>query len=146
MPETWLSETSSEGARTAILLGPLDESVLQQESQGFELGLLWIAPSKTHASGNLPPKVIAINRDSPSEGLSAAIEELIRVDYDNLPAVKVSKRVEEEQAEAYTPILDLVVSSIDSTARARRTRAETGVLRQEQVFRNLAGYLVRRIL
>ena len=145
MPETWLSETSSEGARTAILLGPLDESVLQQESQVFELGLLWIAPSKTHASGNLPPKVIAINRDSPSEGLSAAIEELIRVDYDNLPAVKVSKRVEEEQAEAYTPILDLVVSSIDSTARARRTRAETGVLRQEQVFRNLAGYLVRRI-
>ena len=144
MSSIWLSETPSEGT-TAILLGPLDESILLGEATSFPKGLLWIRPSNAQTPPSGPATINSLDRDSPQQQLSGAIEELIRLDYDHAPAVKVSSRITKDQPEAYTSILDLVISSIDNTLRARRTRTDTGVLRQGQIFRNLSGYLRHRM-
>ncbi len=145
MSSIWLSETSSESALTAILLGPLDEPVLLAEAKASPKGILWIRPDKTSPPPSGPANVHSLAKNSPTKKLSGAIEEFIRLDYDHPPTVKVSSRISEDKTESYTPILDLVISSIDHTLRARRTRADTGVLRQEQVFRNLSGYLRHRV-
>ena len=141
----WLSETSSEGAVSAILLGPLERSLLSSEAEIYSKGVLWIAPPTESFSSSYPANIYCLDRSSESKKLSETIDEFLRLDYDKPPTVKVSSRVAEDDENAYTPILDLVISSIDSTLRARRTRSDTGVLRQEQVFRNLAGYLRSRI-
>jgi uncharacterized Rossmann fold enzyme len=145
MNSPWLSETSSEGAVSAILLGPLEESVLSSEAKTYAKGVLWIAPPTESLSSSYPANVHCLDRSSDSNKLFETIDEFLRLDYDNPPTVKVSSHIAEDDENAYTPILDLVISSIDSTLRARRTRSDTGVLRQEQVFRNLAGYLRSRI-
>ena len=145
MNSPWLSETSSEGAVSAILLGPLEESVLSSEAEAYSKGVLWIAPPTENFSSSYPANVHCLDRSSESKKLSETIDEFLRLDYDNPPTVKVSSHIAEDDENAYAPILDLVISSIDSTLRARRTRSDTGVLRQEQVFRNLAGYLRSRI-
>ena len=145
MNSPWLSETSSKGAVSVILLGPLEESVLSSEAETYTKGVLWIAPPKKSSSSPFPANVHSLDRDSDSNKLSETIDEFLRLDYDNPPTVKVSSLVGEDDENAYTSILDLVLSSIDSTLRARRTRSDTGVLRQEQVFRNLAGYLRSRM-
>ena len=145
MNSPWLSETSSEGAVSAILLGPLEESVLSSEAEAYAKGVLWIAPPTENFSSSYPANVHCLDRSSESKKLSETIDEFLRLDYDKPPTVKVSSHIAEDDENAYTPILDLVIASIDSTLRARRTRSDTGVLRQEQVFRNLAGYLRSRI-
>ena len=58
-------------------------------------------------------------------------------EYDSPPTVKVSKSINENYPEQYTKILDIIIAEIDSTMRARRTREETGFLRQRQIFMNL---------
>ena len=58
---------------------------------------------------------------------------------------KVCKSITDESTSEYNKILDLTISEIDSTMRARRTRSETGYLRQKQIFINLAGYLTKRM-
>ncbi len=145
MNSPWLSETSSEGAVSAILLGPLEKSLLSSEAEIHSKGVLWIAPHTESFSSSYPANIYCLDRSSESKKLSETIDEFLRLDYDKPPTVKVSSRVAEDDENAYTSILDLVISSIDSTLRARRTRSDTGVLRQEQVFRNLAGYLRSRI-
>tara|TARA_Y100000588_G_scaffold364564_1_gene428413 strand:- start:230 stop:1783 length:1554 start_codon:yes stop_codon:yes gene_type:complete len=145
MNSPWLSETCSEGAASAILLGPLEKSVLSVQAKSYSKGILWIAPPTEHLSSSYPNNVHCLDRRTESNKLSETIDEFLRLDYDAPPTVKVSSRVAEDDETAYTPILDLVISSIDSTLRARRTRSDTGILRQEQVFRNLSGYLRSRI-
>jgi len=145
MNSAWLSETCSEGAISVIILGPLEKSVISSESKAFPKGVLWIAPPSENCAFPYPANVRCIDRSSKSKKLSDTIERFLRLDYDKPPTVKVSSLIAEDDENAYTPILNLVISSIDSTQRARRTRSDTGVLRQEQVFRNLAGYLCSRI-
>lgn len=145
MSSIWLSETTSDNALTAIVLGPLDEKALLQEAETFQEGLLWIRPSNAPTSSRLPQNVQSVDRDSQPKTLSEIIDEFMRLDYEHSPIVKVSSRIKEDQPEAYTTILDLVIAAIDYTVRARRTRVDTGILRQEQVFRNLAGYLRHRV-
>ena len=145
MNSPWLSETSSTGAVSAILLGPLEKSVLFSEADVYPKGVLWITPPAENFSSPYPSNVHCLNRSTDSGKFSETIDKFLRLDYDNPPTVKVSSRVTEDDENAYTPILDQILSSIDSTLRARRTRSDTGVLRQEQIFRNLAGYLCSRI-
>ncbi|MBU62418.1 MAG: hypothetical protein CMI26_07945 [Opitutae bacterium] len=145
MNSPWLSETSSTGTVSAIILGPIEKSLLSSEAEIYSKGVLWIAPPKERLSSSDPKNIQYLDRNSESTKISETIDEFIRLQYDKPPAVKVSPHISEDDENAYTSILELVISSIDSTLRARRTRSDTGVLRQEQVFRNLAGYLRSRI-
>ncbi|MDG1324592.1 MAG: DUF115 domain-containing protein [Opitutales bacterium] len=144
MTTEWLSESDSSGAKSVILLGPLSKDQLVDQSMKFPLGVLWFSPPvQQHIT--LPSNVENINRSNNTLPLKSALETFMLLDYDTPPSVKVSNKIEEDNPTEYTKILDLVIAEIDSTMRARRTRSETGFLRQRQIFTNLAGYLTKRL-
>ena len=146
MSEIWLSETSGDGASTAILLGPIPEKNIEEECRSYPMGVLWIAPSDTTATRTeQSPNLILVRCTDSSESILEAIRHILRIKYDNHPVVKASKAIENDSHELYSVILDMVISEIDSTFRSRRTRHEVGYQRQFQIFENLCGYLNQRV-
>ena len=144
MPTDWLSESISEGAKTVILLGPLSSDLIEDHSDQFPLGVLWFAPVDLE-NVSFAENIKIIKRNKSLSELKQALSDFILLDYDSPPSVKVSNEISNNSLESYTKILDFVIAEIDTTMRARRTRAETGFIRQRQVFVNLAGYLKKRI-
>ena len=144
MTTEWLSESDSSGAKSVILLGPLSKDQLLEESEKFPVGILWFSPP-IQQDMPLPSNVKNISRSKNALTFKSALETFILLDYHTPPSVKVSNKIEEDNPTEYTKILDLVIAEIDSTMRARRTRSETGFLRQRQIFTNLAGYLTKRL-
>ena len=141
----WLSETRPDGAATVILLGPATPETLAAEAEAFPKGVLWLHPPVITPPANLPQNLAALPLDSPPETLTDTLDRFIRLEYDHAPAVKVGTQLAEADPASYASVLDQIVATIDSTLRARRTRRDTGVLRQELVFRNLPGYLRSRV-
>ncbi len=144
MDTTWLSESISKGARSAILLGPLNSEIIEKELESFPLGILWVS-SDSNINFNLPQKVQFINKENSTELITKSLQDFITIDYDSPPTVKLSIDIAKDSLNEYNSILDLIIAEIDSTMRARRTRTETGFIRQRQVFTNLAGYLQNRL-
>lgn len=141
----WLSETRPEGSSTAILVGPLSLEVIRSQAEAFPRGILWLHPSSCPPPDGLPPTVAPLSIESSADTLTETLDKFLRLDYDHAPAVKAGSRLSEAAPSAYGSVLDQIVAAIDSTLRARRTRKDTGVLRQELVFRNLSGYLRSRV-
>ena len=140
----WLSESISDEAKSAILLGAVDNQTISKLSKEFPSGILLFS-SNNETTTRLPKQVTLINiKESPSL-IKEKLEDFMLLDYDAPPTVKVCKSITEESTSEYNKILDLTISEIDSTMRARRTRSETGYLRQKQIFINLAGYLTKRL-
>jgi len=144
MNDEWLSESVSEGAKSIILLGPLSSDKLLEASSNYPLGVLWFSPP-THESTSLPQNINEVKRTERLSLLKEALENLMLLNYDTAPTVKVSKEISNDNISEYTKILDLVIAEIDTTMRARRTRSETGFLRQRQIFTNLTNYLTKRV-
>ena len=144
MVDDWLSESVSDGAKSVIVLGSVDRLTISELSKEFSMGILLFS-SKKETIGPLPEKVTFIDRKESASVIKEKLENFMLLDYDSPPTVKVSKSISDESTSEYNKILDLTISEIDSTMRARRTRSETGYLRQRQVFVNLAGYLTKRI-
>ncbi len=144
MTTEWLSESVSGGAKSIILLGTLSSDQLSENSIKYPLGVLWFSPPH-HRTTSLPKNIKEVKRTASLSSLNDALENFMLLDYEAAPTVKVSKTIIEDNAFEYTKILDLVIAQIDSTMRARRTRSETGFLRQRQIFINLAGYLTKRL-
>lgn len=144
MSTEWLSESISEGAKTVILLGPLSSDLIATYSEQYPLGVLWFAPVDPE-NISLAENIKLIKRDKSLSEIKQALSDFILLDYDSPPTVKVSNKISDNSLASYTKILDFVIAEIDTTMRARRTRTETGFIRQRQVFVNLAGYLQKRI-
>ena len=144
MNSDWLSESVSEGATSIILLGPLPSDKLLEASNKYPIGVLWFSPP-TLENTSLPENIKQVKRTECLSLLKDVLENFMLLDYDTAPTVKVSKEISKDNASEYTKILDLVIAEIDSTMRARRTRSETGFLRQRQIFTNLANYLTKRV-
>ena len=140
----WLSESISTDAKSVIILGAVDDHTIFELSKKFPSGILLFTSSNSSFQ-NLPKQITLRNiKDSPSL-IKEQLEDFLLLDYNVPPTVKVSKSITEELTSEYNKILDLIISEIDSTMRARRTRSETGYLRQRQIFINLAGYLTKRL-
>ena len=144
MNNHWLSESCAEGAKSAILLGPLEPDILKNEIEKNPVGVLWIA-SKFDDNLNLDQKITFFDKSLPLELFRKTLEDFIILNYDAPPNVKVSSLIANNSIKSYNEFLDLIIAEIDSTMRARRTRSETGFLRQKQIFSNLAGYLNNRL-
>ena len=140
----WLSESVSDGAKSVIVLGSIDSLTISELSKEFSMGILLFS-SKKETISPLPEEVTFIDRKESTSLIKEKLENFMLLDYDSPPTVKVCKSITCESTEEYNKILDLTISEIDSTMRARRTRSETGYLRQMQIFINLAGYLTKRI-
>ncbi len=142
MSSSWLSETNVENATTAILLGQVSEESILQEIEQFQGGVLLIS-LKTKPPMFKPLQCLHA-KSSPST-IKEKVTEFLALDYDNPPVVKVSKDVEDCENFDYSTILTSVIREIDTTLRARRSRNETGFLRQSQVFQNFSSYLNERV-
>ncbi len=145
MPKAWLSENNSPGSTTAVLLGPVAELELSAQCAKHPTGVLWIVEA---GEGELPsPCPKNLQRIIITSAVDNFPEETLRIflglNYDAMPDVRVSAAINPESP-TYGKVLNFVVTQADATLRARRTRSENGSLRQRNVFRNLAGYLMGR--
>lgn len=146
MSDTWLSETSAPNATTAILLGPIAQEVIDKECSDFPKGVLWITSPETNDGKNdRIPNLKVIHCSFPTETIREAVRKILLSEYNHQPEVKVSKESEDDSSNLYSNILSLIIAEIDSSLRSRKTREEVGYQRQKQVFKNLSGYLGRRI-
>ena len=146
MSDTWLSETSVPDASTAILLGPIAQEVIDRECKDYPKGVLWITSPETNEGNNGgSPNLKVIHCSFPTETIREAVRKILLSEYNHQPEVKVSKESEDDSSNLYSNILSLIIAEIDSILRSRKSREEVGYQRQHQVFKNLSGYLGRRV-
>jgi hypothetical protein len=146
MSDTWLSETSVPDATTAIFLGPIALEVIERECKDYPKGVLWITSPETNEGMNERiANLKVVHYSFPTETIREAVREILLSEYNHQPVVKVGKDSECDPSNLYSDILALIIVEIDSTFRSRKTREEVGYQRQRQVFKNLSGYLGRRV-
>lgn len=143
--EEWLRVAASEGARTAVVLGPVDGvATVEELLRTYPGGLFWIVSTDERLrTGVQHARLLSLAVEVASDArLGHALGEFLALDYHAFPAVYVSARVEESaHAARYARAVDEVVEGIETTRRARRTRFENGPLQAANTFHNLPGYL-----
>ena len=140
----WLSQTESANSKTAILIGEIELEQLIREIDFFPKGILIIGKYSDDTSNVTDLlKLLSVNQDN--ESLLQEIQSFIRLDQDNIPTIKVGHIKNHKMADRFLEIIEIVKSVIDSTVRARKTRKETGFLRQKNIFNNLNYYLNERV-
>jgi hypothetical protein len=146
MSNTWLSETSVPDATTAIFLGPIPQEVIERECKEYPKGVLWITSPETNEGMNERiANLKVIHWSFPTETIREAVREILLSEYNHQPEVKIGKDSEGDSSNLYSDILGLIVAETDSTLRSRKSREDTGYQRQYQIFKNLSGYLGRRV-
>lgn len=146
MSNTWLSETSFKDATSAIFLGSVPQNIIDRECKEYPKGVLWItSPGTNDRKDGKDSNLKVIDCSLPMEAIREAVRETLLSEYQHQPEVKVSKDSGEDSSDVYSNILALIIAEIDSTFRSRKTRKEVGYQRQHHVFKNLSGYLSRRV-
>ena len=112
MATEWLSESTSEGAKSAIILGSVDSLKLSDLSKEFPKGILWFSTPR-ESDISLPKVITLIDRKESSSRVKEKLEEFMLLDYDSAPSVLVSKSINEESKLEYNKILDLTISEIE---------------------------------
>ncbi|MBL62052.1 MAG: hypothetical protein CMI30_01465 [Opitutae bacterium] len=146
MPTHWLSENDTPGSTTAVLLGPVDATELKTQCEKHPAGVLWIAVEGDAQAPSLPPSNLTQVMVNASGGHfpQETLQDFLGLNYEVMPSVRVSSAINPDSP-VYLNALNLVMQQTEATLRARRTRSETGPLRQQNVFRNLPGYLQARV-
>ena len=144
MTSPWLSESGSSSAKLVILLGTIEKEVLLNEVDSFPAGVLWIGSGVVSGETSLP-NLRKIDSQDEVDKIDKSLNEFFALDYNEMPMVKVSRQNQNRDCEFHLKMLKHISEKIDSVSRARRTRATTGMQRQEQIFKNLPGYLLSRI-
>ncbi|MDG1138858.1 MAG: DUF115 domain-containing protein [Opitutales bacterium] len=143
MSFSWISTVGEPNAKLAIIIGEVAEDVMIEESKNHTGGILWICEDMGGKKFLLASGIQLVAPYNTDSVLCQRMTDFIALDYQHLPVVKVSSSV--PNSPHYDDVLPLVVSKIETTARARRTRYATGFDRQHQVFKNLPGYLLSRV-
>ena len=126
------------------MLGQVAEESILHEIEQFPSGVLLISLKTKPYGSVLKPLQYLDAKASPST-IKEKVTEFLALDYDKPPVVKVSKEVEDSENFDYATILTSIIREIDTTLRARRSRNETGFIRQSQVFQNFPSYLNDRV-
>ncbi len=146
MPSPWLIEKVEKGATNCIIIGDVEESLLQREIQYHPQGLLHLTETKKKHLRVNNPKLIQLSlSDISDDKLFEITEGFIAQNYQSIPSAKVSASVEGFQDSIYKKAFDNITLTFDSTLRARITRKEMGDLKQFNILKNLAPYLSQRI-
>lgn len=143
--EDWLSQTENEMAESAILIGDVDPKVITKEVSCFSKGILIICSSEHEKSLPANRKIHFCSIEKSNTELSEAIGLFVRIDQESTPVVKCAHVVDQKKAFRTLKTVELVHSIIASNLRARKTREETGFVRQNHIFGNLSGYMENRI-
>ena len=141
----WLSQTEATNSKTAIFIGEISHNKLFQESKTFPAGILLIGNHDGSDLLNISKSITILSESEDDEKLTSAIQSFIRIDQDHVPAIKISHIKDLKNANRFLGIVEITHSIIDSTLRVRKTRRETGFLRQNNILNNLNHYLKKRI-
>ena len=68
MPKVWLSENDSPGSTTAVLLGPVEETVISEQCAKHHAGVLWITAEEETDPPQEPPANLSHIRVGPDAG------------------------------------------------------------------------------
>ena len=139
----WLSETNVSQASTAIIYGAISDKLLADCLHSYDAGVLLFSNKAVaeKSSSNL----FTANPNLCRESFLSTLSDFFLLNQIQPPEIKVSHSVKEEDATLYEDLVQITLNEIDTLLRARRTRKETGFLRQLQIFENLNGYLCNRI-
>jgi hypothetical protein len=143
--DIWLSQTDVPDAKSAIFIGEINDEIIKNEMHNFPNGILIISLLNISDLLNKYQNLFFEKANQNISDLKESVEKFLRLDQDNSPIVKCSHLTNSDEAKKYLDALDLVIGVIDSTLRVRKTRKETGFLRQSHVIKNLANYLNNRI-
>ena len=139
--DTWLSETNSPKAVIAILFGSIDDLTIEHCLSLYPKGLLVVCEE----SLPIREQIQSISAKTNIHDFLKVLSEFLLIDPVNRPEVKISSSIPKEEFPTYETLANHTLNQIDTTQRARRTRKETGFIRQMQVFSNLPGYLLSRL-
>ena len=140
---TWFSETNVPDASTAILVGEVDSQILEKSKLEYQRGILLVSIQEPHAQSE--SQLLFLDPNSNKERILSSLSEFFLLDSIHPPEVKVSFSIQRGNNKVYENFVHLALNEIDTLLRARRTRKETGFIRQLQIFSNLDGYLLNRI-
>jgi hypothetical protein len=95
MPTTWLSENTPPGSTTAVLLGPVTESVLNAQCEKYPDGVLWLilgseAEESPPPHRNLRQITMAPEADDFPEDV---LQSFIELNYEVAPSIRVSAKI-----------------------------------------------------
>lgn len=141
--DEWISETDCSEAQILIIFGNIQDSVLEECSSKFPKGILVVTEKETPRNSDILIK--SISPKTNIKDFSEALSEFLLLDPINRPEVKIASSISDDEFKNYEMLATQTLNQIDTSQRARKTRLETGFIRQLQVFSNLAGYLLARI-
>ena len=139
----WLSETNVSQASTSIIFGTVSDQLLEDCLHSYDAGILLV--SNREVDDNSNPNLFRANPNLSRESFLSTLSDFFLLNQIQPPEIKVSHSIKEEDASLYEELVHLTLNEIDTLLRARKTRKETGFLRQLQIFENLDGYLSNRI-
>lgn len=139
--DNWLSETNSPKAGIAILFGSIDDLTIDHCLSLYPKGLLVVCEE----SLPIREQIQSISAKTNIHDFLKVLSEFLLIDPVNRPEVKISSSIPKEEFRTYEKLANHTLNQIDTTQRARKTRKETGFIRQMQVFSNLPGYLLSRL-
>ncbi len=140
---TWFSETNVPDASTAILVGEVESQILEKSKLEYQRGILVVSIEETHLQSD--SQLLFLDPNSNKERILSSLSEFFILDSIHPPEVKVSFSIQRDTTKVYENFVHLALNEIDTLLRARRTRKETGFIRQLQIFSNLDGYLLNRM-
>ena len=140
---TWFSETNVPDASTAILVGEVDSQILEKSKLEYQRGILVVSIEEPHAQSE--SQLLFLDPNSNKERILSSLSEFFLLDSIHPPEVKVSFSIQRDNRKVYENFVHIALNEIDTLLRARRTRKETGFIRQLQIFSNLDGYLLNRM-
>ncbi|HVS51287.1 MAG TPA: 6-hydroxymethylpterin diphosphokinase MptE-like protein [Opitutaceae bacterium] len=137
----------SAGAKTCVLVGPLD-AVPALDLSDYE-SILWFSGNQTW----MPPSVavdyrrIAVEKPErfTIERASSALDRLIQRDALRLPSIFVTEKAMVDTSGRFLPVVETIVAQCERHGRARLTRQQVGFAWQSHLLANLPAYARRRV-
>jgi hypothetical protein len=142
MAEDWLIENITPGAKLCIIMGPATTKMIEKELQNYQTGILWLlSPNDPPPNIQHPNLLVYQISDPEGEEFNKLLDQFVAQDYSNLPSIKAYKTHDP----LWIKVMDTLVIHFDSTKRARKTRAEDGLIRQQNIFQNLPHYIQKQV-
>ena len=139
----WLSETNITQASTVIIFGTVDARVLADSHSVYGEGVLLVSNEEIDISSRT--NFFVVKPELERESFLTTLTDFFLLNSIHPPELKVSLSIKDRHNPIYEELIHLTLNEIDTLLRARKTRLETGFLRQLQIFENLDGYLCNRI-
>jgi hypothetical protein len=136
----------SAGAKTCVLVGPLDAGS-EIDLSGYR-SVLWFADRKAPLPLGLriDPAALTIEpTETNPDRVATALERIIQRDALHLPSIFLSECAAQDPAGRFLPVVEAIVAKCEAHSRARLTRQQVGFQWQSHLLANLHAYAQHRV-